>query len=161
MKAKRSAGILLYRRTASGVEVFLVHPGGPFWARKDEGAWSIPKGEFDEAEDPLEAARREFREETGADPGERFIPLGEVRLRSGKVVLAWAAEGDLDPARLVSNTFSMEWPPHSGRIQHFPEVDRGEWFSPGAARHKCNPAQNAFLDRLLAALATGPAHLPR
>jgi predicted NUDIX family NTP pyrophosphohydrolase len=145
----RSAGILLYRHADAGPEVLLVHPGGPFWARRDEGAWSIPKGEHGEGEEPIDAARREFAEETGAPlaAGE-LIPLGEVRQRSGKQVAAWAAEGDLDPASVRSNTFELEWPPRSGRIQAFPEVDRAEWFALDEARRRLLPAQVAFVDRL-------------
>ena len=149
MAAKRSAGILLYRLNGSEPEVLLVHPGGPFWANKDEGAWSIPKGEYDDAEDPQACARREFQEETGTElaPSE-LAELGSVKQKSGKHVSAWAAEGDLDPETINSNTFEMEWPPRSGRKQEFPEVDRAEWFDLGAAREKLNPAQTAFLDRL-------------
>ena len=151
--AARSAGILLFRRRPSGPEVLLVHPGGPFWSRRDEGAWSIPKGEHDEGEDALAAARREFAEETGTvlPPGE-LIELGEVRQRSGKRVAAWAAEGDLDPAAVVSNTFTLEWPPRSGRTQEFPEVDRAGWFGAEEARRRLLPAQVPFVERLLAHL---------
>jgi predicted NUDIX family NTP pyrophosphohydrolase len=148
-----SAGILLYRRRRD-FEVLLVHPGGPFWANKDEGAWSIPKGEHPEEEDPRKAAWREFREELGAPPPEGDpIDLGEVIQKAGKVVRAFALEGDLDPAQVVSNTFAIEWPPRSGRIREFPEVDRAEWFGTIQARAKLNPAQVAFLDRLEEALA--------
>ncbi|HEX6027172.1 MAG TPA: NUDIX domain-containing protein [Solirubrobacter sp.] len=149
MAAKRSAGILLFRRREGGLEVLLVHPGGPLWAKKNLGVWSIPKGEYDADEDPLACALREFEEETGTAlaPGE-LIELGEVRQKSGKWVRAWALEGDLDPATVRSNTFSMEWPPKSGRMQEFPEVDRAEWFDLDAARERINPAQAAFLDRL-------------
>src|SRR5215217_4853727 len=127
--AKRSAGILLYRRGEAGLEVLLVHPGGPFWAKKDLGAWSIPKGEHDEGEDAQACALREFAEETGSapSPGE-LADLGEVRQKAGKVVAAWALEGDLDAAAIRSNTFTLQWPPRSGRMQEFPEVDRAEWF---------------------------------
>jgi predicted NUDIX family NTP pyrophosphohydrolase len=147
--AKTSAGILLYRRAGAALEVLLVHPGGPFWARKDAGAWSIPKGEHDDAEDPQACARREFAEETGMElgPGE-LADLGTVRLKSGKRVAAWAAEGELDADAIRSNTFEVEWPPRSGRRQAFPEVDRAGWFGLEAAREKLNPAQVAFLDRL-------------
>jgi predicted NUDIX family NTP pyrophosphohydrolase len=147
---KRSAGILLYRRSGGEPEVLLVHPGGPFWAKKDGGAWSIPKGEYDDAEDPQACARREFHEETGTElaPGE-LAELGSVRQKSGKQVTAWAAEGDLDPETVSSNTFEMEWPPRSGSRQAFPEVDRAEWFDLETAREKLNPAQTAFLDRLV------------
>jgi predicted NUDIX family NTP pyrophosphohydrolase len=146
---RRSAGILLHRQAAAGAEVLLVHPGGPFWTTKDAGAWSIPKGEYEPDEDPLAAARREFEEELGSPPpdGEPF-ELGEIRQKSGKLVRAWALEGDLDATAAHSNTFTTEWPPRSGRVQDFPEVDRAEWFTLGAAREKINPAQAAFLDRL-------------
>ena len=147
--AKRSAGILLFRRAGDGVEVLLVHPGGPFWAKKDLGAWSIPKGEHDEDEDAQACALREFEEETGSapSPGE-LDDLGTVRQKAGKIVQAWALEGDLDPAAIRSNTFEMEWPPRSGRMRSFPEVDRAEWFALDAARDRINSAQTAFLDRL-------------
>jgi predicted NUDIX family NTP pyrophosphohydrolase len=145
-----SAGILLYRIRDGAPEVLLVHPGGPFWSRRDAGAWSIPKGEYRDGEDPQAAALRELAEELGAPVAlERLVDLGSVRQKGGKVVRAWAAEGDFDPTRLRSNTFLMEWPPRSGRQQEFPEVDRAEWFSPGAAREKILPAQAAFIDRLL------------
>ncbi len=152
---RRSAGLLLFRRSGEhGLEVLVVHPGGPFWSRKDLGAWSLPKGEYDEAEDPELAARREFAEELGtAAPEGDLLELGEVRLKSGKVVVAWAVEGDLDTAEIVSNTFETEWPPRSGRRQEFPEVDRAQWFAPDEARVKLNPAQAAFVDRLEALLA--------
>ena len=152
--AKRSAGILLHRQGRDGREVLLVHPGGPFWARRDDGAWSIPKGEYDEGEEPMACALREFEEELGSalehvgEPEE----LGEVRQRNRKVVTAWAAEGDLDPAAVRSNTFSMEWPPRSGRRQEFPEIDRAEWFTLARAREKLVEAQAAFVDRLEAQL---------
>jgi predicted NUDIX family NTP pyrophosphohydrolase len=145
----RSAGILLYRHTDAGPEVLLVHPGGPFWARRDVGAWSIPKGEHDEGEDPIDAARREFAEETGSGLAlEDLVALGEVRQRSGKRVAAWAAAGELDPASVRSNTFELEWPPRSGRTQTFPEVDRAEWFGLEEARRRLLPAQAEFIDRL-------------
>ncbi len=151
--AKRSAGILLYRLGGGEPEVLLVHPGGPFWANKDEGAWSIPKGEYDDGEDPQVAARREFHEETGTElPPGALADLGSVRQKSGKQVAAWAAEGDLDAAGVTSNTFDMEWPPRSGQRQAFPEIDRAEWFGIDQAREKLNPAQTAFLDRLAALL---------
>jgi predicted NUDIX family NTP pyrophosphohydrolase len=149
-----SAGILLHRPGDSGAEVLLVHPGGPFWARKDLGVWSIPKGEIDPGEDPRAAALREFAEETGTRlPDGALDELGSVRQKSGKVVVAFAVAGDLDPAALESNTFELEWPPRSGSMRTFPEVDRAEWFGLDAAREKLNPAQVAFVDRLEALLA--------
>jgi predicted NUDIX family NTP pyrophosphohydrolase len=150
--AKRSAGILMYRREGSEIEALLVHPGGPFWAKKDLGAWSIPKGEYAEGEEPLAIAVREFEEETGARPSGDFLPLGEIVQPGRKVVSAWAMEGDFDVGALKSNLFEMEWPPKSGRRASFPEVDRAEWFSIDAARKKILPGQSAFLDRLLSAL---------
>jgi predicted NUDIX family NTP pyrophosphohydrolase len=155
---KRSSGILLYRSRGDGeTEFLLVHPGGPYWAKRDEGAWSIPKGGIEAAEDSREAALRELDEELGAgapelSPGE-LIELGSIRQRAGKVVDAWAAEGNFDPAALDSNTFEMEWPPRSGREVEFPEVDRADWFELEAARRKLLPAQGEFLDRLLEHLA--------
>jgi predicted NUDIX family NTP pyrophosphohydrolase len=149
---KKSAGILVYRKGASGVQVLLVHPGGPFWARKDAGAWSIPKGEIDPAEDALAAAQREFAEETGMALAGEFLPLGDLRQAGGKHVTAWALELDLDPAAIRSNTFTLEWPPKSGRIGEFPEIDRAEWFDLDAAREKILASQRPFLDRLQAAL---------
>jgi predicted NUDIX family NTP pyrophosphohydrolase len=148
--ARRSAGILLYRLSGGAPEVLLVHPGGPFWARRDAGAWSVPKGEYEDADDPLAAARREFEEETGTalETGE-LLELGDVKQKNGKVVSAWAAEGDLDPDAVHSNTFTMEWPPRSGRTAEFPEIDRAGWFGMDEAREKLNPAQAEFLDRLL------------
>ena len=149
---KRSAGILLHRRGADGApEVLLVHPGGPYWAKKDLGAWSIPKGEHGPDEDPRAAALRELFEETGLrleDTEGGLADLGEITQRAGKVVRAWAAEGDLDPAAVVSNDFEMEWPPRSGRMQTFPEVDRAAWFPLAEARERLLPAQVPFLDRL-------------
>ena len=150
--AKTSAGILLYRGKGDSLQVLLVHPGGPFWTKKDEGVWSIPKGELDEGEEARTCALRELEEELGSSLGlspERLVELGEVRLKSGKRVLGWAAEQDFDPATLRSNTFAIEWPPRSGDEREFPEVDRAEWFTPEQARLKINPAQVAFLDRLL------------
>jgi predicted NUDIX family NTP pyrophosphohydrolase len=144
---KLSAGILVFRKAPSGLQVFLVHPGGPFWKSKDAGAWSIPKGEYLEGTDPLEAAMREFLEETGIEARGEFVPLGRLRQSTGKVVSAWALERDNMPA-IRSNTFSMEWPPKSGRMQDFPEVDRGEWFSLDDARKKIVKGQTIFLDRL-------------
>jgi predicted NUDIX family NTP pyrophosphohydrolase len=143
-----SAGILLYRVKAGILEVFLVHPGGPFWARKDTGAWSIPKGEFEPGEDPLGHAKREFLEETGSPVDGRFLELAPVKLKSGKTVYAWAVEGDIDAASVRSNLFSMEWPPKSGRQQEFPEVDRGGWFDMEAARVKLQEGQLGFLAEL-------------
>jgi predicted NUDIX family NTP pyrophosphohydrolase len=150
---KRSAGLLMYRRSGADVSVLLVHPGGPFWAKKDLGAWSIPKGEYVVGEDPFAVARREFAEETGAKPQGEFLPLGEVVQAGGKHVVAWAVEGDFDPAMLVSNTFETEWPPRSGRKVRFPEVDRAAWFSPAQARKKIVAGQRAFVDRLARRLA--------
>jgi predicted NUDIX family NTP pyrophosphohydrolase len=144
---KRSAGILLFRRLPD-LEVFLVHPGGPFWAKKDAGAWTIPKGEYGDGEEPLAAARREFEEETGSAVDGEFLALGEVKQSGGKVVTAWAIERDLDATSIRSNTFSMEWPPRSRKIREFPEIDRANWFSVGEAREKLIPAQTAFLERL-------------
>ena len=145
---QRSAGILLYRCNPD-LEVLLVHPGGPFWAKKDLGAWSIPKGEHEEDEDAQACAIREFTEETGSapNPGE-LTDLGTVRLKSSKVVQAWALEGDLDATRVTSNSFSLQWPPRSGQFQDFPEVDRAEWFGLEEAAVRVNPAQAAFLERL-------------
>jgi predicted NUDIX family NTP pyrophosphohydrolase len=129
--------------------VLLVHPGGPLWARRDEGAWSIPKGEYDSAiEDPIDAAKREFAEETGFAPGASLTSLGEARRVGGKIISAWAFRGDCDPATLVSNTFELEWPPRSGRLRDFPEVDRAAWFTTAAARRCINPAQRVFIERL-------------
>jgi predicted NUDIX family NTP pyrophosphohydrolase len=153
---RASAGLLLYRRTPNGIEVLLAHPGGPLWAKRDAGAWTAPKGEIEQGEEPLAVARREFREETGHDaPSGMCIDLGTVRQKSGKVVTAWGCEGDLDPATASSNTFPFEWPPGSGRFREIPEVDRVAWFSPAEARDKLNPAQVAFVDRLLDALGPG------
>ncbi len=152
---KRSAGLLMYRGSGASLAVLLVHPGGPFWVRKDLGAWSIPKGEYAADEDPLAVAQREFVEETGATPRGAFHALGEVVQAGGKRVSAWAVEGDFDPATLASNTFEMEWPPRSGRKRSFPEVDRAEWFAPDAARDKINAGQRAFIDRLVALIGRG------
>ncbi len=145
---KESAGLLLYRRVREGVEVLLVHPGGPFWARKDLGSWSIPKGEIEAGEDPLEAARREFREETGQEPPARVSLLGSVRQSGGKIVHAWAAEADLDPASVRSGSFVLEWPPGSGERREFPEIDRARWFPLAEARRKILKGQIPFLDAL-------------
>ena len=153
--AKISAGLVVYRQRAGRLEVFLVHPGGPFWAKKDIGAWSIPKGEYSPAEDPLTVARREFEEETGVRPRGAFRPLGDVVQPGGKHVSAWAVEGDLDPAALVSNTFELEWPPRSGRKARFPEVDRAEWFLPDVARDRILSGQRPFIDRLARLLEGG------
>ncbi len=149
---KRSAGILVYRRRGGDLELLLVHPGGPFWAKKDVGAWSIPKGEYAAGEEPLAAARREFEEETGTPIEGRFIPLGELTQRGGKIVTAFAVEADFDPASLRSNVFELEWPPRSGRRQSFPEIDRTAWFAPAEARRKILASQSEFITRLLAAL---------
>jgi predicted NUDIX family NTP pyrophosphohydrolase len=146
--AKVSAGLLMYRRREGKLEVFLVHLGGPFWAKKDAGAWSIPKGEYGEDEDALVAARREFREETGFAADGQFESLGQVKQAEGKVVLAWAFEGDCEPAELVSDTFQLEWPPRSGKLVEFLEVDRGWWFSLAEAREYVLKSQEIFLDRL-------------
>ena len=145
---KRSAGLLLYRRRKGALEVFLAHPGGPFWAKKDLGAWTIPKGEYQEDERPLSAAMREFEEETGLKVDGEFLDLGTVTQKSGKVVWAWAVEGDFDPATLVSNFCEVEWPPRSKKMIEIPEVDRGAWFGLEEAREKMFPAQVPFLDRL-------------
>jgi predicted NUDIX family NTP pyrophosphohydrolase len=147
--AKRSAGLVVYRRGAGGVEVLLGHMGGPFWSRKDAGAWTIPKGEYEPDEEPEAAARREFTEELGLPPPDGdLLDLGEVRQSGGKTVLAWAVEGEVDPAAVVPGTFGMEWPRGSGRIQEYPELDRVAWFGLDAARTKVVSAQRAFLDRL-------------
>jgi predicted NUDIX family NTP pyrophosphohydrolase len=147
---KLSAGLLVYRRTAGGLEVLLVHPGGPFWAKKDGGVWSVPKGEYESEEDPLKVALREFEEEIGSAPPDPTDQrsLGELRQPSGKVVRAWAVEGDIDVSEIRSNMFEMEWPPRSGRTQEFPEVDRAGWFGLEEARRKLLRGQIGFLDRL-------------
>lgn len=158
MATKRSAGVLLFRRSGGATEFLLAHPGGPFWVKKDEGAWSIPKGQIEEGEEPRACAIRELEEELGpaaaVDP-EELIELGSIRQRAGKVVEAWAAEAEFDPAALASNTFTMEWPPRSGKQAAFPEVDRAEWFGLEAARAKILPAQAELLDRLLERLESG------
>jgi predicted NUDIX family NTP pyrophosphohydrolase len=157
----RSAGVLLYRVGAAGVEVLLGHMGGPYWGRKDAGGWSIPKGEHGPDEDPMDVARREFAEELGSPvPAAGFLPLGEVRA-SGKVITIWAAEGDLDASATRSNTFDLEWPPHSGQVRAFPEIDRAAWFGVDEARVRLAGGQVPFLDRLLAALPEGDRHAPR
>jgi predicted NUDIX family NTP pyrophosphohydrolase len=149
---RRSAGILLYRRNGA-LEVLLVHPGGPFWAKKDLGAWSIPKGEYEEGDDPLATALRELEEETGHRlEATDLLELGWIRQRGGKLLTAWAAQGDLDASAITSNTFTMEWPPRSGRRREFPEVDRAGWFDLPAAREKLLAAQTELLDRLVSAL---------
>lgn len=150
---KRSAGLLLYRGRNESLEVFLVHPGGPFWARKDLGAWSIPKGQYADDEDPLAAARREFQEETGFPAPPNPFELGDLTQASGKIVSAWATEGDCDPARVVSNSCEIEWPPRSGRKIEIPEVDRAAWFPIDEARRRILPSQQPFLDRLKRKLA--------
>jgi len=143
-----SAGILLYRIRAGTPEVLLVHPGGPYWQRKDAGAWSIPKGEIEDEADPLAAAQREFQEETGSRVSGEFVALTPLKQRSGKLVHAWAVKGDIDAASIASNTFSIEWPPRSGQQREFPEVDRGEWFTIATAREKISAGQRGFLDQL-------------
>jgi predicted NUDIX family NTP pyrophosphohydrolase len=149
---KQSAGILMYRRSRHEIEVLLVHPGGPFWAKKDLGVWSIPKGEYDDGEEPLAAARREFREELGAEAPAAAVALGTLVQPSRKKIIAWAVEGDFAVAELKSNTFEMEWPPNSGKKRRFPEVDRAQWFPAEEARRRILPGQAAFIDRLLAQL---------
>ena len=147
-----SAGLLLFRRGDAGLELFLAHPGGPFWTRQDAGSWTLPKGMVEEGEEALEAACREFREETGIEPHGPFLPLGSIRQKAGKLVHAWAWEGDADPAAVHSNLMHMEWPRGSGRWQSFPEVDRCEWFDPDEARRRINTAQAELIDRLEARL---------
>lgn len=151
---KQSAGILLYRKIDGTLEVFLVHPGGPFFKNKDDGSWSIPKGEFLDDEEALVAAKREFEEETGQAVEGEFILLGTVRQKSGKTVHAWAVEGDIDDETIVSNTVEIEWPPRSGRQVIIPEIDRAAWFKPGIAKQKINPAQADFIDRLVSHIET-------
>lgn len=148
MAKKQSAGILLYRIIKDNLEVFLVHPGGPYWEKKNDGVWSIPKGEFEAGEDPLEAAKREFKEETGSDIAGEVIALTSLKQPSGKLVYAWAVEGNINAASIKSNTFSMEWPSHSGREQSFPEVDKGGWFKISHAREKILMGQIGFLEEL-------------
>jgi predicted NUDIX family NTP pyrophosphohydrolase len=149
----RSAGLLMFRRRGAAVEVLLAHPGGPFWSRRDAASWTLPKGEIDEGEDPLAAARREFEEETGFASAPPFHLLGELKQKSGKRITAWAFEGDADPLRLVSSPFDIEWPPRSGRMQRFPEIDRVAWFSPQDARAKLIAGQAPFIDALESWLA--------
>jgi predicted NUDIX family NTP pyrophosphohydrolase len=156
MAGKTSAGLLLYRLVAGRVEVFLVHPGGPFWAKKDDGAWSIPKGEYEASEDPLTVAQREFQEETGFSVHGDFLPLGSVKQPGGKVISAWALKGDVDAGAVRSNTFLLEWPPKSGRMQDFPEVDRALWCDLPTAGIKLLAGQRPILDQL-----TGLLGLPR
>jgi predicted NUDIX family NTP pyrophosphohydrolase len=146
---KRSAGLLMYRRLSGELEVFLVHPGGPIWAKKDKGAWTIPKGEYESDENPLVAARREFEEETGFQAAGDFVDLGSIKQKSGKVVSAWGFGGDCDPAELTSNTCEIEWPPRSGRHIEIPEVDRGRWFSMSEANEYIREEQRGLLRRLL------------
>jgi predicted NUDIX family NTP pyrophosphohydrolase len=146
---KQSAGILAYRQRDNELEVLLVHPGGPFFARKDMGAWSIPKGEFTNDESPLQAARREFKEETGYDVEGTFIELTPVKLKSGKLVYAWAVAYNIDATQIVCNTFSLEWPPKSGKMKEFPEVDKAEWFTTAVAKEKINEAQIKLIDELI------------
>jgi predicted NUDIX family NTP pyrophosphohydrolase len=153
---KRSAGILAWRRRPEGPEFFLVHPGGPFWKNKDDGAWSIPKGEIDPDEEPLSAAQREFAEETGLKIGGTFTPLAPVKIASGKVIEAWAIEHDLDASAITSNTFEMEWPPRSGKKRAFPEVDRAAWFAPTDALTKINKGQAPFVLQILKTLDITP-----
>jgi predicted NUDIX family NTP pyrophosphohydrolase len=149
---RRSAGLMMYRRRSHHLEVFLVHPGGPFFAKKDLGSWTIPKGEYLEGEEPLQAAKREFQEETGFTAGGSFIDLGSVKQAGGKIVSAWAFEGDCDPATLISNHCEVEWPPRSGRFIEIPEVDRGAWFSMAQAEERIKPTQIPLLARLSKAL---------
>ena len=146
--SKKSAGIVLYRTQGHFLEILLVHPGGPFWAKKDEEAWTIPKGEFEDDEDPLTAAKREFEEETGMKISGQFIELKPVKQKSGKLVLAWAVEGNIDPAKIKSNEFEMEWPPRSGKMKSFPEIDKAEWFNINDAEKKINPGQLPLIKEL-------------
>jgi predicted NUDIX family NTP pyrophosphohydrolase len=151
---KLSAGILMFRKRESTLQLFLVHPGGPFWRNKDAGAWSIPKGEYEEGEDPLDAAKREFLEETGIEADGEFLPLGEIKQPSGKVITAWALEGDCEPSAVRSNMFSMEWPPKSGRQQEFPEVDRADWFTANEAKEQIVKGQTGLIDRVVALISS-------
>ena len=152
-RMKKSAGLLMYRQQAGVLQVLLAHPGGPFWQGKDDGAWTLPKGEYQDAEEPLAAAQREFAEETGCTAAAPFISLGEIVQKSGKRIVAWAFAGEFEPALLRCNTFEMEWPPRSGRRQSYPEIDRVEWLGLEAAGRKINPAQRPLLTRLEKALA--------
>lgn len=154
---KRSAGLLMYRRRGDQPEVLLVHMGGPYWAKRDLGAWSIPKGEFDEGEDPLEAAKREFQEETGIEAQGDFMPLPKIRQPGGKSVFAWAFEGNCDPSQIHSNSFQMEWPPRSGKMAEFPEVDRADWFTLSEAREKILKGQRSLLESLRRLLDSTPS----
>jgi len=154
---KQSAGLLLYRRNEHGLEVFLVHPGGPYWSKKDLGSWSIPKGEYTDSEQPLAAAQREFKEETGFTVDGVFVALGSIRQTGGKVVSVWALEGDCDPEKLVSNFCELEWPPRSGRMIEIPEVDRGSWFSLSEAHARILPSQSPMLGRLAERVDHKPA----
>ena len=150
MAKKKSAGLLLYRENSAGLEVLLVHPGGPFWQKKDDGSWTVPKGEFDDNEDPLQAAKREFEEETGAAPPDgEYLPLKPIKQPSGKTVYAWAIDGDFDPANLRSNMFPVEWPPNTGKLQQFPEIDRAAWLRPEIAKRKITKGQAPLIDQLL------------
>lgn len=153
---KKSAGLLLYRQASDnlGIQILLVHPGGPFWRNRDEGAWTIPKGEFDDFEEPLEAAKREFTEELGSEPpAENYLELKPIKQKNGKTVYCWAVEGDFDAAPIKSNTFSLEWPPKSGRTAEFPEVDRAEWFAVEVAKRKIVSGQDNLIDELVSRLA--------
>jgi len=152
---KKSAGLLMYRFKDGVLQVFLVHPGGPYWSNKDDGAWSIPKGIIDPGEDPLSAANREFQEETGISPDGTFIALTPLKQPSGKIIYAWAFEGECDPAIIRSNTFSMEWPPHSGEMREFYEIDRGQWFPSDVAKTKIIKGQRGFIEELERLLASG------
>lgn len=155
MLNKKSAGLLLFRQTSGELEVLLAHMGGPYWEKKDEGSWSIPKGEFDENEDPLNAAKREFEEETGTVPVGDFIPLEPLKQPSGKLIYAWAVKAEFDPATLRSNMFSIEWPPKSGKQQEFPEIDRAAWLTPEVAKRKILKGQAPFVDQLQVILGAG------
>jgi predicted NUDIX family NTP pyrophosphohydrolase len=152
--SKVSAGIAMYRRAGAGIEIFLVHMGGPFWAKKDEGAWSFPKGEYEEGEDPLLAARREFQEETSFEVDGDFVALDPIKQRGGKVIRIWAVEGDCDAGAIRSGTFSMEWPRGSGRQREFPEVDRAGWFSPSEAKRKLVAGQIGFVEQVCERVAS-------